>query len=75
MSLTRNLSSKYGKQLLDTATKTGLDILKNASKKLGHKAAEATEVFIGNKITDKIVKPNPLVAINSINVEEIIIAS
>ena len=75
MSLTRNLSSKYGKQLLDTGTKTGIDVLKSASKKLGHKVAEATGEFIGNKITDKIVKPNPLAAVNSINVEEIIIAS
>ena len=27
----RNLSNKYGKQLLDIATKTGLDALKTAS--------------------------------------------
>ena len=33
LSFARNLSNKYGKQLLDTATKTGLDALKNASKK------------------------------------------
>ena len=30
---TRNLSNKYRKQLLDTATKTGLDALKTATKK------------------------------------------
>ena len=29
----RNLSNKYGKKLLDTATKTRLDALKTVSKK------------------------------------------
>ena len=33
LSFVRNLSNKHGKQLLDTATKTGLDALKTASKK------------------------------------------
>ena len=28
------MSNKYGEQLLDTATKTGLDALKTASKKV-----------------------------------------
>ena len=51
----RNLSNKYGKQILDTAAKTGLDDLETASKKVVHKAAEATGEFMGNKITDKIV--------------------
>ena len=39
----RNLSNKYGRQLLDNATKTGLDALKSASKKLVHKSAEAEQ--------------------------------
>ena len=56
----KNLSKKHGKQLLDIATKIGLDALKTASKKVVHKAAEATYEFIGNKITDKIVKPKPV---------------
>ena len=30
----RNLSNKYGKKLLDTATEIGLDAAKNASKTL-----------------------------------------
>ena len=68
-----NLSNKYGKQLLDTATKTGLDALKTASKKLVHKAAEATGEFIGNKIADKITKRKPVPDENSGDVEEIII--
>ena len=58
MSVVRNLCNKYGKQLLDTAAKTGLDALKTASQKVVHKAAEATGDFIGNKIVDKIVKPD-----------------
>ena len=72
-SLARNLSNKYGKHLLDTATKTGLDALKATSKKVVHKAAEGTGVSIGNKIAGKIVKPKPLPAENSRNVEEIIV--
>ena len=45
---------KYWKRVLDT----GLDVLKTTSKKVAHKAAEATGEFIGNKIADKILKPN-----------------
>ena len=33
LSFARNLSNKYGKKVLDTASKTGLDTLKTASKK------------------------------------------
>ena len=48
---------KYIKYLLGT----GLDALKAASKKVVHKAAEATGEFIGNKkIADNIVKPKQL---------------
>ena len=57
LSFARKLSNKYGKQLSDTANKTGLDALKTASQKVVHKAAEATGEIILNKITDKIVKP------------------
>ena len=53
VSFARNLFSKHGKQFLDTATKTGLDSPKTASKKLVHKVAEETCEFIGNKINDK----------------------
>ena len=73
MSFARNLSNKCGKELLDTAVKAGLDALKAASKKLAHKAAEATAEFIGDKITYKIVKTKPVVDENSKNVEEIVI--
>ena len=52
-----SFARKYKKQLLDT----GLDALKSASKKLGHKSAEATGEFIGNKIVDKTVKPKHVI--------------
>ena len=39
---------------MDTATKTGVDVAKTASKKVVQKTAEATEDLIGNKIADKI---------------------
>ena len=73
LSFARNLSNKYGEQLLDTATKRELDALKTASKKVAHKAATATGEFIGNKIRVKIVKVKPMSDVNSRNVEEIII--
>ena len=73
MSFARNLSNKYGVQVLDTATKTGLDALKTASKKVAHKATAATGEFIENKIRDKIVQVKPMSDVNSRNVEEIII--
>ena len=45
---------KYGKKLLDTATKTGIDAAKAASKRVVQKTAEATRDFMGNKTADKI---------------------
>ena len=39
---------------MDTATKTGIDAAKTASKRVIQKAAEATGDLIGNKIADKI---------------------
>ena len=38
---------------MDTATKTGLDDTKAASKRVVQKSAEATRDLIGNKIADK----------------------
>ena len=40
LSLGGNLLSKYGKQLLDAATTTGLNALKTATKKVAHKQQE-----------------------------------
>ena len=45
---------KYGKKLMDTAAKTGIDAAKTASKSVVQKTAEATGDLTGNKIVDKI---------------------
>ena len=45
---------KYGKKLMDTATKTGICAAKIASKRVVQKTAEATGDLIGNRIADKI---------------------
>ena len=45
---------KYGKTLMDTATKTGIDAAKTAPKRVVQKPAEATGDLIRNKIAYKI---------------------
>ena len=52
--LQKKNGDKYGKKLMDTAKKTGIDAAKTASKWLNQKTAETTEDLIGNKIADKI---------------------
>ena len=42
LSFARNFGDKYGKKLMDTATKTGIDAAKTASKRVVQKTAEAT---------------------------------
>ena len=54
MSFGRKFCDKYGKKLMDTATKIGIDATKTASKRVVQKTAEATGDLIGNKIADKI---------------------
>ena len=54
LSFAREFSDKYGKKLMDPATKTGIDTAKTASKRVVEKTAEATGDLIGNKIADKI---------------------
>ena len=54
LSFARKFGDKYGKKLIDTATKTGIDAAKTASKRVVQKTAEATGDLIGNKIADKI---------------------
>ena len=54
MSFAKNFGNKHAKKLMDTATKTGMDAAKIASKRVVQKTAEATDYLIGNKITDKI---------------------
>ena len=49
------------KDLMVTATKTGMDPVKTTSKRVVQKTAEATGDLIGNKIADKTTslgKPN-----------------
>ena len=52
LSFARKLGNKYGKTLMDTATKAGIDAAK--TKRVVQKTAEATGDLIGNKIADKI---------------------
>ena len=54
MSFTRKLGDKYGKKLMDTATKTRIDAAKTTSERVVQKTAEATRDLIGNKTADKI---------------------
>ena len=54
LSFARKFGNKYGKNLMDTATKTGIDAVKTASKRVVQKTAAATRDLIGNKIADKI---------------------
>ena len=54
LSFARKFGDEYGKNLMDTATKTGIDAAKTASKIVVQKTAEATGDLIGKKIADKI---------------------
>ena len=54
MSFSRKFGDKHGKKLMNTATKTGIDTAKTASKRVVQKTAEATGYLIENKIADKI---------------------
>ena len=65
-----NLLNKYG--MLNVAATRKLDALKTASKKLTHKAFEATGEYTGHKIANKITKAKAVLEAKSRNVEEII---
>ena len=54
LSLARKFGDKNGKKLMDTATKTGIDAAKTASKRVVQNTPEAIGDLIGNKIADKI---------------------
>ena len=54
-SFARKFGDKYGKILIDAATKTEIDAAKTASKRVVEKTAEAKGDLIGNKIADKII--------------------
>ena len=53
LSFAKTFGDKYGKKLMDTATKTRIDAAKTASKRVVQKTAEATGDLIGIKITNK----------------------
>ena len=54
LSFAKKFGDKYSKKLMDTATKTGIDVTKTASKRVVQKIAQATGDLIGKKIADKI---------------------
>ena len=54
LSFAGRLGGRYGKKLIDTATKAGIDAANTASKRVVQKTAEATGDIIGNKIADQI---------------------
>ena len=49
LSFARKFVDKYGKKLMNTATKTGIDAAKTVSKRVVQKTAEPTGDLIGNK--------------------------
>ena len=52
--LLKNLVIKMVEKIMDTATKTGIDTAKTASKRVLQKTAEATGDLIRNKLADEI---------------------
>ena len=56
LSFLKKFGDKYGKMLMDTATKFGVDPAKTASKRVVQKTVEAIGDFIGNKISDKLLR-------------------
>ena len=54
LSVVTKFGDKYGKKLIDTATKTEIDAAKTVSKRVVQKNAEATGNLIGNNIADQI---------------------
>ena len=73
LSFARRFGNKYGKKLMDTATKTGIDVAKTASKRVVQKPAEATRDLTGNKIADKITSIVKQKEKETKNIEEIYI--
>ena len=65
----RKFGDEYGKNLMDTATKTGIDAAKTSPKRVVQKTAEATGGLIGNKIAGKITsigKPKEIEKTNQV---------
>ena len=62
----KNLTSKYGQQLLDNANKSTTDAIKAASKGAIQKTREATGDLICNKIVDKMISVSKNLKIHKI---------
>ena len=54
LSFARKCGDKYGKKLMNIATKRGIDAAKTVSKRVVQKTVEATGDLIGSKIADKV---------------------
>ena len=54
LSITGKLGDRYGKKLMNTGTKTGVDAAEAVSKRVVQKTAKATIDLIKNKTADKI---------------------
>ena len=54
LSFSRKFGDNFGKKIMDTATKLGIDAAKTAAKPVVQKVAEATGDFIKNKMANKI---------------------
>ena len=53
LSFSRKFGDKCGKKLMDTATKTGIDVAKTPSKRVAQKTAEAKGDLIGKQKVKK----------------------
>ena len=53
-SAAKNFGDKYGKKMIEAATKTGINVAKSASKRVVLKTVEAEGDLIWNKTGDKI---------------------
>ena len=56
LSFAGKFGDKYGKKLMDTATKTGIDDPKTTSKTVVQKTGEAAEDLIGKKKLIKLLQ-------------------
>ena len=54
MPFARKCGDKYGKKLMDTATRTGIDAANTVSKRVVQKTTEASGDLTGNKTSDKV---------------------
>ena len=54
--MARKLGDKYGKRLMASATKRGIDAAKTASKRVVKKTGEATGDLIGKKQLIKLLQ-------------------